>query len=155
MSSCRESGLQIDLHDSTVTNNTFKGDDVDSCLQLFGSQFGLVPSDHVTVSDNTFSHCNLYGIQLSPGIHHIYITRNQISSGFEGVNTRDVPRPGVSPGWKSTSTTTTLRTTQLRVRNGQMGILDANATGGCCQWPGRLAPERVITSATTSTTRHG
>src|SRR5205823_4513323 len=78
--------IQIDLHNSTVTSNTFKGQTIpntgpnNACLQIFGSQFGLVPSDHVTISGNRFNRCGsavaprVYAIQLSPDITNISIT---------------------------------------------------------------------------------
>jgi hypothetical protein len=134
--------LQIDLHDSTVLNNTFDGNGTTACLQLFGSQFGLVPSDHVNVYGNSFSGCNVYGIQLSPDIHHIYITNNVISTNSEGVNTRDVPPP-----WDVTGKEIHINFNNITgnalfgVRNGEMGTLDAQ-----CNWwgdssgPGPVGP---------------
>ena len=45
--------LQIDLHDSSLSTNTFDGNGTQRCLQLFGNQFGLDPSKNVTISDNS------------------------------------------------------------------------------------------------------
>ena len=91
--------IQIDLHNSTVTGNTFEGHSNsvtgpnNGGLQLFGSQFGLVPSDHVTISGNTFSNCGsategTFAIQLSQGVNHITIMDNRISTSYDGVDTR-------------------------------------------------------------------
>jgi hypothetical protein len=142
--------LQIDLHNSTITANTFDGSDVTACLQLFGSQFGLVPSDHVTVSGNTFNHCNVYGIQLSPDVHHITITNNAISNGFDGVNTRfilDDNTGAVVGPWDVTGKEIHINlnnitgNTEFGVKNLNNGILDAT-----CNWwgdasgPGPVGP---------------
>lgn len=87
--------LQIALHNSTVSNNTFLGHTTSSCLQLFGSQYGLVPSNTVTVSGNTFTDCGAatsapyaYAIQLSQGIDNINIISNTITNAYDGINTR-------------------------------------------------------------------
>jgi len=123
--------LQIDLHNSTVSGNTFDGNGTTACLQLFGSQFGLVPSDHVTVSGNTFNNCNVYGIQLSPDIHHIFITNNMISNNVEGVNTRDITLWNVTGLEIHINDNNITNNTSFGVRNGQMGVLDAE-----CNWWG-------------------
>ena len=84
-------GIQIDLHNSTMAGNSFDGGNATECIQLFGSQFGLVPSDHVTISGNTFNNCYRYGVQLSPDIHAITITGNQFTNGAgDGVDTRQI-----------------------------------------------------------------
>jgi len=123
--------LQIDLHNSTVSSNTFDGNNTTACLQLFGSQFGLVPSDHVNVFDNTFNNCNVYGIQLSPDIDHIYITKNTISNNIEGVNTRDITLWNLTGNEIHVNTNNITGNTVFGVRNGQMGVLDAT-----CNWWG-------------------
>jgi len=132
--------LQIDLHNSTVTTNTFDGSDVTACLQLFGSQFGLIPSDHVTVTGNTFSHCNVYGIQLSPDVHDIAINHNAIANGFDGVNTRfilDDNTGAVVGPWDVTGKAIHINfnsitgNTEFGVKNLNNGVLDAE-----CNWWG-------------------
>jgi parallel beta-helix repeat protein len=142
--------LQIDLHNSTVTANTFEGNNVTACLQLFGSQFGLVPSDHVTVSGNTFNHCNVYGIQLSPDVHHITITNNAISNGFDGVNTRFIldDNTGAFVGpWDVTGKEIHINFNNLTgnaefgVKNLNNGILDAECNWwGAADGPGPVGP---------------
>lgn len=82
--------LQISLHESSLSGNSFDGHGASPCLQLFGSQFGLDPSNGATVSGNDFRRCSPYGIQLSPDIDRISIARNTISDSFDGVNTRDI-----------------------------------------------------------------
>jgi hypothetical protein len=139
--------LQISLHNSTVTENTFEGDDLNACLQLFGSQFGLVPSSHVTVSNNTFNNCGAavgsanFAIQLSPDIDHIFITENEISSGFEGVNTRDLTLWDVTGLEIHINFNNITDNTSFGVRNGQMGILDAECNWwGAADGPGPVGP---------------
>ena len=133
--------LQIDLHNSTVSGNTFDGNGTTACLQLFGSQFGLVPSDHVTVSGNTFNNCNVYGIQLSPDIHHIFITNNMISNNVEGVNTRDITLWNVTGLEIHINDNNITNNTSFGVRNGQMGVLDAECNWwGAADGPGPVGP---------------
>src|SRR3989344_3753768 len=87
-------GLQINVHDSTVTDNTFDGNGTGACFQLFGSQYGLPASDNVTVSDNTFTDCGAdavswnYAIQLSQDISDITISNNTITNAYNAFNTR-------------------------------------------------------------------
>lgn len=145
--------MQIDLHNSTVTGNAFEGHntalagDNNACLQLFGTQFGLVPSDHVTVSNNTFNNCGAAGpswtfaIQLSQGIHDIAITDNQISNSYDGVNTR------TGTGWDVTGLEIHINynnitgSARFGVNNTVSGSLDAE-----CNWwnnpdgPGPVGP---------------
>lgn len=142
------SGLdtQMSLHSSTVTGNTFEGNDVNACFQLFGSQFGLVPSTNVTISGNTFTNCGgaappfNFAIQLSPDITNVTITDNTITNGFEGVNTRD------STAWTVSSTihindNNITDNTSFGVRNGQSGVLDATCNWwGAADGPGPVGP---------------
>jgi hypothetical protein len=152
--------MQIDLHNSTITGNTFEGHntslagDNNACLQLYGSQYGEVPSDHVTVSGNAFNNCGsasegAYAIQLSPDIHHITITGNMISNSYDGVNTRPVTDGNGTPigVWDVTGKEIHINgnnitgSTRYGVNNTQVGILDAE-----CNWwnsasgPGPVGP---------------
>ncbi len=96
--------MQIVLHNSTVAGNTFLGHSTSACFQLFGSQYGLVPSDTVTISSNTFTDCGgpitsapyVFAIQLSQDIQHITITGNTITNAYDGINTR------LGTGWDFT-----------------------------------------------------
>jgi nitrous oxidase accessory protein NosD len=137
---------QMSLHYSTVTGNTFKGNDVNACFQLFGSQFGLVPSHDVTISGNTFSDCGNaapplnYAIQLSPDIYNITIRDNAISDGSEGVNTRDAT-PWFVPASIHINYNNITNNTSFGVRNGQTGILDAECNWwGAADGPGPVGP---------------
>jgi hypothetical protein len=129
--------IQISLHDSVMTDNIFEGDGVNRCLQIFGSQFGLVPSSNVTISDNAFNDCNdpnplvlAYGIQLSPDISNIFITNNTFLNSEDGVNTRDLTAWVVS-GTIHINNNNITGSTNFGVRNGQTGVLDAE-----CNWWG-------------------
>ena len=144
--------IQIDLHNSTVTDNTFEGHSNSLAgpnnggLQLFGSQFGLVPSDHVTVSGNTFSNCGsategTFAIQLSQGVNHITITGNAISNSYDGVNTR------IGTGWDVTGQEIHINgnnitgSTRFGVNNTVLGILDATCNWwGAANGPGPVGP---------------
>jgi len=133
--------IQINLHNSIVTDNTFDGLNANSGLQLFGSQFGLVPSDHVLVSSNTFNNCVSYGIQLSPDIHDITITGNAIANGFDGVNTRDVSSWNVTGLNIHINGNNITGNTNFGVRNGQAGVLDATCNWwGAANGPGPVGP---------------
>jgi hypothetical protein len=127
----------------------FEGDDLSACLQLFGTQFSPGdPSHHVTISDNTFSDCGNatlpqnYAIQLSQDVHHIDITNNEIADGHEGVNTRDVPPPWNVTGLEiHINFNNITNNTSFGVRNGQMGILDAECNWwGAADGPGPVGP---------------
>jgi conserved repeat domain/conserved repeat domain len=131
--------IQINLHNSTLSGNTFQGPA--ACLQLFGSQFGLVPSDTVTVSANTFTNCGAavpswtFGIQLSQDIQHITITNNTITNAYEAINTR------VGTGWDFTGkdihvdNNSITGSTHFAVNNSVTGTLDA----GTNYWGSNLA----------------
>ncbi|MDE1764915.1 MAG: hypothetical protein KGI27_01435 [Thaumarchaeota archaeon] len=84
--------MQIALHHSTLSNNVFQGRSSVACLELWGSQYGIIPSNTVTVSGNTFDDCGLagsltYAIRLSPDIDHIIVTGNTISDAYDGIST--------------------------------------------------------------------
>ncbi|HVW46786.1 MAG TPA: hypothetical protein VHA76_07025 [Solirubrobacterales bacterium] len=83
-----ELALQIDLHESTVSGNSFEGDGTGGCLQIFGSQYNLDPSADATVSGNSFHGCDPYAIQLSPDLEGVTITGNTITDSYDGINTR-------------------------------------------------------------------
>ncbi|MGZ5481008.1 MAG: right-handed parallel beta-helix repeat-containing protein [Pyrinomonadaceae bacterium] len=138
--------LQISLHNSTMTGNTFEGNNSNACLQIFGSQFGLVPSDQVLVSGNTFNNCGsavlpwTFAVQLSPDITNITITNNDITDSFEGVNTRDSTVWTVSPTVHVNLNNIT-GSTNFGVRNGQMGVLNATCNWwGAANGPGPVGP---------------
>lgn len=137
--------IQISLHNSTMTNNTFEGNNSNACLQIFGSQFGLVPSHDVTISGNTFNHCGavapwVFAIQLSPDIYNITITNNYIMNSVDGVNTRDSTIWTVSPSIHVNLNNIT-GNTNLGVRNGQLGVLDATCNWwGAVNGPGPVGP---------------
>ena len=119
-------GMQAALHDSVVSGNDFEGGGVNSCYQIFGSQFSLVPSDTVEITANTFNECNVYGIQLSPDIDNITIHHNTFTDSYEAVNTRD------STAWDLTgknihvTENSITGSTHFGVRNGETGTLDAS-----------------------------
>ena len=138
--------IQISVHNSSITGNTFEGHNSNACLQIYGSQFGLVPSSNVTVSGNTFNQCGsavapwIFAIQLSPDITNISITGNDIIDSFEGVNTRDSTIWTVSPTIHVNFNNIT-GSTNLGVRNGQMGVLDATCNWwGAANGPGPVGP---------------
>jgi nitrous oxidase accessory protein NosD len=83
-----ELALQIDLHRSTLSGNSFEGNGTGGCLQLFGSQYNLDSSADATVAGNSFHGCDPYGIQLSPGLERITIAENTITDSYDGIDTR-------------------------------------------------------------------
>lgn len=131
--------LQISLHDSVLTENSFNGNGTTSCLQIFGSQFGLVPSKDLEVSGNTFEECNVYGIQLSPDIEEIEITGNTITGARQGINTRNVEGEVWDPTGKEISLVANriVGSTEAGIVNTVEGTLDArNNWWGCNGGPG-------------------
>jgi hypothetical protein len=134
-------GMQIDLHNSTVSGNSFDGGGLTECIQLYGSQFGLVPSDHVTISGNTFNHCYRYAIQLSPDIHDISITGNEITNGTgDGVNTRDATLWTV-PATIHINLNNITGNSNFGVNNTVSGVLDATCNWwGAVNGPGPVGP---------------
>jgi nitrous oxidase accessory protein NosD len=133
-------GLQIDLHESSVSGNFFEGNGTTGCLQLFGSQYGLVPSSEVSVTENSFEGCNAYAIQLSPDIEAIEIAGNAIHGSYDGVNTRLLPSEAP---WDLTGreirvvANSITGSTHMGVNNTVSGTLDARDNWwGCNAGPG-------------------
>jgi Right handed beta helix region len=130
-------GLQIDLHESTVSGNSFQGNGTTGCLQLFGSQFGLVPSSDVSVTENSFEGCDAYGIQLSPEVEGIEITRNTISDSFDGIDTRAISNWNVDGLGIEIAGNSITGSTHMGVDNTVEGTLDASDNWwGCNGGPG-------------------
>ena len=123
--------LQIALHNSTVSGNTFNGSGTSSCLQLFGSQYGLVASDTVAVTGNAFNACNAFGVQLSPDIDHINIAHNTFTNSYDGVNTRTVTAWDLSGKDIHVNDNSITGSTHFGVNNAVSGTLDAS-----CNWWG-------------------
>ena len=146
--------LQIDLHQSTVTDNAWNGSDTSRCLQLYGVQFGLNPSKDVVVSDNTFTDCggpsagNMWALQLSEGIDGIDIVNNDfVSTNGDAINTRGT-------GWTLNpdihiNQNNITGSTLFGVNNTAMGTLDAECNWwGAANGPGPVGPgsgDRVST----------
>lgn len=143
--------LQINLHDSSLTDNTFDGNATTGCLQLFGSQFGLVPSKKVMVSENSFGDCNVYGIQLSPDIEEITITGNTITDAKEGINTRNIDPWDVTGNQIEIFANRIVRSTDAGISNSVAGTLDArNNWWGCNAGPGGAGCGAALGSVETS-----
>ena len=131
-------GLQINLHNSTLTDNVFEGNTTGACLQLFGSQYGLPASDNITVSGNTFNNCGAnaaswnFAIQLSQDIEDITITNNTITNAYEAVNTR-IGTDSSPASWDMTgkdihfNNNSISGSRHLAVNNTVTGILDASS----------------------------
>jgi hypothetical protein len=145
-----EVGLQIDLHESTVSRNSFDGNGTAACLQLFGSQYGLVPSSQVSVTENNFDHCDAYAIQLSPEVEAIDITRNRIRDSYDGVNTRDITPWDLTGRDIQVAANSITGSAHMGVDNTVSGTLDARDNWwGCNAGPG--APGCDAAGASTET----
>jgi hypothetical protein len=160
-----EPALQIDLHESTVSGNSFEGNGTTGCLQLFGSQYGLVPSSEVSVTENSFDRCDPYAIQLSPDVEAIEIAGNRIRDSYDGVSTRLLP---AETPWDLTGldiqivANSITGSTHMGVENTVAGTLDARDNWwGCNAGPGapgcdaaaantETAPNVVLTGAVSS-----
>jgi hypothetical protein len=138
--------LQIDLHQSSVSSNTWNGGDTSRCLQLYGVQFGLDPSEDVVVSNNTFTDCggpspgNMWALQLSEGIDGIDIVVNDfVSTNGDAINTRGT-------GWTLNPDIHVLNnnitgSTGFGVNNTVSGTLDAECNWwGATNGPGPVGP---------------
>jgi nitrous oxidase accessory protein NosD len=146
--------LQIDLHNSTVTDNTFDGNDTNRCLQLYGVQFGLDPSTDVLVSENQFTDCGgpsagaMWALQLSEGVDGIDISNNDFSNTKgDAVNTR-------LTGWTLNADihvnfNNITGSTGFGINNTAMGTLDGECNWwGAANGPGPVGPgsgDRVST----------
>ena len=147
-----EMNMQMALHESTVTGNSFEGNGTTSCLQLFGSQFGLVPSREVLVSDNSFHACNAYGIQLSPDVEAIEITGNTITGSYDGVNTRSADPWDVTGQEIHVVANRITGSTHMGVDNTVSGTLDARDNWwGCNAGPGAPGCDAVGAGVDAST----
>jgi hypothetical protein len=140
----------IDVHDSSITENTFNGAMLRPCLQLFGVQFGEDPSTNVMIAENEFNDCGAagfgsYAIQLSEGVDQITITKNTLTNSYDGISTRmrfagDAPGPEPPPAdWTLNADIHINRNAILASRNHGInntvtGTLDAE-----CNWWGSAA----------------
>jgi hypothetical protein len=127
--------IQIDLHGSSITDNDFTGNGA-ACLQIYGSQFGLVPSSNVEISANSFDGCGSpgpyynYAIQLSQGVTAINIHDNAITDSYDGINTRTGSPWAVDPATAVHYNNIT-GSTRYGVNNTTTGTLNAT-----CNWWG-------------------
>lgn len=137
-------GLQIDLHESTVSGNSFEGNGTTGCLQLFGSQYGLVPSSEVSVTENSFEGCNAYAIQLSPEVEGIEISGNTISDSYDGIDTRAISNWNVDGLGIEIVGNSITGSTHMGVDNTVEGTLDASDNWwGCNGGPGASGCDTV------------
>jgi hypothetical protein len=85
--------LAVDAAEVRIMDNSFDGHGSAGCLQILGSQDGLVPSERVLVSiENEFLDCDPYGIELGPEVDHISIYDAEFPGSLSAL-----PRPGMSP----------------------------------------------------------
>jgi hypothetical protein len=146
-----EMNLQIDLHESTVTNNSFDGNGTTGCLQIFGSQFGLDPSSDVLISGNSFNACDKYGVQLSPAVSRIEITANTIVGSYDGVNTRSITSWDLTGLENRVFANRITGSTHMGVDNTVLGTLDArNNWWGCNAGPSAPGCDSAGTNVDTS-----
>src|SRR5205823_2021423 len=130
----------------TVSSNSFDGTDTTACFRLFGTEFGEIPSDHVSISSNMFTRCNTFGVRLGPDVHHITISNNALANGFDGVDTRlagDVP----TTPWDVTGKEIHINLNNITgnaefgVKNTVNGVLDATCNSwGSASGPGPVGP---------------
>lgn len=151
--------FQAALHNSTVSDNTFNGNSSYACFQLFGSQYGLVPSDTVTVSGNTFTNCGYssapysYAFQLSQDVNHINFKNNTISGAYDSIATR------TGSGWTLNSdihinNNTITGSRDLDVSNTVSGTLDATLNywgGGAPNTSGSVTTTPYFTNSAMTT----
>jgi hypothetical protein len=124
--------LQISLHDSLLAGNSFDGNGTTACLSIFGSQFGLVPSKELEVTENFFEDCDVYGIQLGPEVDEITITGNTIEGARQGINTRTIDPWDVTGKQISIFANRIVGSTEAGIVNDVSGVLDArNNWWGC------------------------
>jgi hypothetical protein len=131
--------IQINLHESTISNNTFNGNGTTRCLQLFGVQFGLDPSTNVMIMGNQFNACsgpapNAYALQLSEGVNHILITKNTFTNSFDAISTRNVDGPWTLNSDIHINRNAIVGSTHNGINNTVNGTLDAE-----CNWWGSPA----------------
>lgn len=129
--------LAVDAAEVRVMRNSFDGHGSAGCLQILGSQGGLVPSEHVLISiENEFLNCDPYGIELGPEVDNISIYDAEFPGSYDGVLVS-----GALP-WDATEhvrieDNRIVGTTHLGVENQASGTLDAKRNWwGCNVGPG-------------------
>jgi hypothetical protein len=129
--------LAIDAAQVRIMRNSFDGHGSAGCLQVLGSQGGLLPSEDVLVSiENEFLDCDPYGIEVGPEVDDVSIYDAEFPGSYDGVLVS-----GASP-WDVTEhvrieDNRIVGTTHLGVENQASGILDAERNWwGCNAGPG-------------------
>ncbi len=129
--------LAVDAAEVRIMRNSFDGHGSAGCLQILGSQDGLVPSENVLVSiENEFLDCDPYGIEVGPEVDDVSIYDAEFPGSYDGVLVS-----GASP-WDVTEhvrieDNRIVGTTHLGVENQASGALDAEHNWwGCNAGPG-------------------
>jgi len=129
--------LAIDGENVRVTENSFEGSDTAGCLQILGTQGGLVPSAGIMVfRDNEFIDCDPYGIELGPEVDNVRIYGNEFPGSYDGIATSNAS-PWDVTGHVEVDTNRLVGTTHLAVDNTASGTLDVEQNWwGCNAGPG-------------------
>ncbi len=129
--------LAVDAGEVRMFSNHFNGQGSAGCLQILGSQGGLVPSEDVLVSlGNEFRDCNPYGIELGPDVDHISIFDSEFPGSRDGVLASGASSWDVT-GHVRIEDNRIVGTTHLGVENQASGSLDAERNWwGCNAGPG-------------------
>lgn len=69
------SHVNLNVHNSTVQDNTFIGFENTGGLRLWGTEYDLNPSENTTIRNNTFDNTE-YGVKIGPGNRSISIANN-------------------------------------------------------------------------------
>ncbi|MFL5874073.1 MAG: hypothetical protein ACJ75T_11475 [Solirubrobacterales bacterium] len=143
-------GLRANLTESYVRENSFRGEGAASCLRLLGSHDGLDPTNHVIVSDNDFSGCVPYALELGPKVNAISITASTFPNSYDGIVTDD-SSPWDVPDSIEIWGNRLVGIAHLGVYNRVGGQIDArNNWWGCNGGPGAVGCDNVSSGVDTS-----
>jgi hypothetical protein len=129
--------LAIDGEDVRIMRNSFEGHGAAGCLQILGSQGGLVPSVKILVSlKNEFIDCVPYGIELGPEVNRVSIFGNEFPGSYDGIEVSDAS-PWDVTGRVLAQGNRIVGTTHLGIDNQALGTFNAEQNWwGCNAGPG-------------------
>jgi hypothetical protein len=136
--------LAIDGDHVRIMGNSFYGNGTAGCLQILGTQGGLVPSADILVSlENEFINCDPYGIELGPEVDDVAIYDSEFPGSYDGITTSNAS-PWDVTGRVVIEANRFVGTTHLGIDNTAAGTLVAEQNWwGCNAGPGAVGCARV------------
>jgi hypothetical protein len=127
-----------------VLENSFEANGTAGCLQVLGSQGGLLPSADILVTlGNEFIGCDPYGIELGPNVDDVNIVGNEFPGSSDGITTSNATPWDVTDRVRIRNNRF-VGTTHLGVENTTSGTLGAEQNWwGCNAGPGAAGCDAV------------